>query len=57
MYQVILFTRHMQQMPGVFLAHIRIFNYTLKREDISPVIHVSRRTAIMFGYGLVTRRS
>jgi hypothetical protein len=44
-------------MPGVFLAHIRIFNYTLKREDISPVIYISRRTAIMFDYGLFTRRS
>lgn len=36
MYYVILFTGHMQQMPGVFLAHIRILQlYAQKRGDFT----------------------
>ena len=46
MYYVILFTGHMQQMPGVFLAHIRILQlYAQKRGDFT----VARMTASMSG--------
>jgi hypothetical protein len=41
MYYVILFTGHMQQMPGVFLAHIRILQlYAQKRGDFTKSPHL-----------------